>query len=42
MLPGTTHALTYGLAFCSCGAMQFVVPQSEDNKPRNILEEIVW
>ncbi|CAL5224821.1 g7571 [Coccomyxa viridis] len=31
-----------GLPDQPCGAMQFVVPQSEDNKPRNILEEIVW
>ena len=27
---------------CRCGPVDFVVPQTEDNKPRNILEEIVW
>ncbi|CAL8472095.1 g11637 [Coccomyxa elongata] len=25
-----------------CGAMTFKIPQTDENKPRNILEEIVW
>jgi indole-3-glycerol phosphate synthase len=25
-----------------CGPVDFKVPTEEDNKPRNILEEIVW
>ena len=27
---------------CRCGPVDFKVPQSEANQPRNILEEIVW
>jgi indole-3-glycerol phosphate synthase len=26
----------------ACGPVDFKVPSSEENQPRNILEEIVW
>ena len=31
-----------GLDTQACGPVDFKVPSSDDNKPRNILEEIVW
>lgn len=31
-----------GIALQGCGPVDFKVPQSDDNKPRNVLEEIVW
>mmetsp|Transcript_6269 Transcript_6269/g.17543 ORF Transcript_6269/g.17543 Transcript_6269/m.17543 type:complete len:354 (-) Transcript_6269:294-1355(-) len=31
-----------GITSQNCGEMKFQVPEDEENKPRNILEEIVW
>ena len=32
----------HGIENQACGPVDFKVPSTEDNKPRNILEEIVW
>lgn len=32
----------HGIGSQSCGPVDFKIPSSDDNQPRNILEEIVW
>jgi hypothetical protein len=36
------RVLSDGHCACSCGALHFQTSATEENQPRNILEEIIW